>query len=374
MRLLNMDSRISLFIGFLTLLSFLLSGCGGSSGGSSTQTPIVTPPAQSAPDFAQVQAEIDRHPISDMAVIIGDKDGELFRYEKGNFSVDTAVNIASGTKLYTGLGVWSLVEQGTLSLDTTPQTYIDFWTNDPTDALSEITVSDLLSFTSGFNARPVAQSCPGDATLTLTSCITEIYNGGIDTAPSSTFAYGPEHMQIVALMVKEATGNDLKDFIDTNIFQASNVSQATSYPAEDGDNVRYSGGAISTAEDYGKVLTAFLNGDLIADLPAFLKDRTANTQTDYEIPAVTETMLDWHYGFGFWKECDVVPYQPSCDEEPTISSPGAFGFLPWVDFKNEYWGVIAMEESVTLTQRPSVDSVQLEQLLQPLIEAALVGN
>ena len=193
-----MDIRDKFNICSLILLSSLLGACGGGSGGNTTQTPIITPPSQSAPDFSQVQAEIDRHPVADMAVIIGNKDGELFRYEKGNFNADTAVNIASGTKLYTGLGVWSLIEQGTLSLDTNPQTHINFWTNDPMDARSEITISDLLSFTSGFNARPVSQSCPGDATLSLTNCITQIYNEGIDTEPTSTFAYGPEHMQIAA--------------------------------------------------------------------------------------------------------------------------------------------------------------------------------
>lgn len=369
-----MDWRIALNSLFFGVIGLVVGACGGGSGTSATPPPIVTPPTQSAPDFGQVQAEIDRHSVPNMALIIGDKDGELFRYEKGNFKADTAVNIASATKLYTGLGVWSLVEQGTLSLDTTPQTYIDFWTNDPFDNRSDVSISSLMSFTSGFNARPTLQSCPGDRALTLTACIMQIYNEGIDTAPATTFAYGPEHMQIAALMVKEATGSELQDFVQSNIFQTSNVSDATTYPPENGDNVRYSGGVISTAEDYGKVLTALLAGNLIADTSGFLQDRTANTQTAYEIPAVTESMLDWHYGFGFWKECDVVPYQATCDEDPVISSPGAFGFLPWVDFENEYWGVIAMDERVTNTSRPSVESVQLEQILQPLIETALTEN
>jgi len=87
--------------------------------------------------------------------------------------------------------------------------------------------------------------------------------------------------------------------------------------------------------------------------------------------AVELNMFDWHYGFGFWKECDLSSYQPECNIDPTISSPGGFGFTPWIDFDAGYWGVIAIEERPGFGSNPSQQSVQLEQALQPLIEAAI---
>ena len=80
---------------------------------------------------------------------------------------------------------------------------------------------------------------------------------------------------------------------------------------------------------------------------------------------------NWHYGFGFWIECDAVPFQPSCNDGPTISSPGAFGFLPWVDFDAGYWAVIAMREPNGSGTNPTAQSIDLEQVLQPMIERAL---
>ena len=66
-----------------------------------------------------------------------------------------------------------------------------------------------------------------------------------------------------------------------------------------------------------------------------------------------------------------MPFQPSCNDGPTISSPGAFGFLPWVDFDAGYWAVIAMREPNGSGTNPTAQSIDLEQVLQPMIERAL---
>ena len=81
--------------------------------------------------------------------------------------------------------------------------------------------------------------------------------------------------------------------------------------------------------------------------------------------------MDWHYAFGFWKECDTDSWDPSCNTEPIVSSPGALGLTPWIDFHNRYWGVIAFEQVSTLSFLSSMESVLLEQSIQEHIEALL---
>lgn len=309
---------------------------------------------------------MERWSVADVTLIIGDETGELYRYEKGTVRADSQVNIASASKLYTGLAVWSLIETGALSEETTPQDHIPFWTRDPADERSTVTIDHLLSFRSGFNSRPSLDSCPGDVSLSLEQCVRDIFDQDTVTVPGEAFAYGPDHMQIAALMARGATGQELSAVMEANIWTRANVSAATTFP-NSSDNVRYSGGIRSTGEDYGKVLTELLAGRLVSTDTGFLTDRTNGSDTAYIIPAVEDLGLDWHYGFGFWIECDQVPFSADCATNPTISSPGAFGFLPWVDFETGYWAVLAMEEPITNSPRPSVAAVEFQQVIQPII-------
>ncbi|MEM1391447.1 MAG: serine hydrolase domain-containing protein [Pseudomonadota bacterium] len=347
-------------------------GLGACSGGSSPPaTPAVAAPlAPQTPnlDFSDVQAAVDASSIEDMAIMVGDQTGVLFRYEKGTFTTDQAVSIASASKMAFGLLIWDMVDSGDLSRDDTPQNYIDFWTDIAGDGRSEITLEQLMGFTSGFNNPPDDAGCIGLGTISLSDCVEDIYNDGLDTLAGEVFYYGPEHMQIAALMAVEATGMTSADLLQERLVGPFGLSAATRYPAAQGDNPRYSGAMISTAEDYALWLTAILDGRLISDTPGYLEDRTANVTFGFR-PAGLDT-LDWHYGFGFWKECDDLSYTAACDSNPTISSPGAFGFTPWIDFNSGYWGIIAMEEARINGRSAASVSVELEQELQPLIEVA----
>ncbi len=76
--------------------------------------------------------------------------------------------------------------------------------------------------------------------------------------------------------------------------------------------------------------------------------------------------LNFHYGLSAWLEC--TPPAANCD---VLSSPGAFGFTPWVDRDGGYYAILAME--VTESQSGIVEfSVRLAQDLKPLIRSASV--
>lgn len=79
----------------------------------------------------------------------------------------------------------------------------------------------------------------------------------------------------------------------------------------------------------------------------------------------TSAGLDFHYGLTSWLEC--APPAVNCAVQ---SSPGAFGFTPWVHRTDGYYAVIGME--VPLASADSVAlQLRLEQDLKPLIRTAL---
>ena len=136
------------------------------------------------------------------------------------------------------------------------------------------------------------------------------------------------------------------------------------------------GGAESTPADYSEILRALLAGELIVDLNEFTRDRTASVSL-FDRPSTAEMFGDWHYGLGFWRECDDAQFSADCANEIVISSPGAFGWTPWIDFENNYYALIATEDSdgglIEIGEGPSNASVELEQTLQPLIADVLGG-
>lgn len=337
-----------------------LSACGGGGGGA-TPDPVVTLPVITPPDFTAVLAEIERHPVADMGFMIGDANGVLISTEKGSFTFDDTLRLASASKLLTGAAVWSLVEAGDLSLSDTTAELITGW---PTDSGGDdVTLSQLLSFTSGFNVTAAQTTCAGSPLRSLQGCVLSIADEGPDAAAGETFSYGPEHMQIAALMARSATGIELSETLRQNILDPVGASDATGFFT--GENTRYSGFATGTTNDYGKVLQALLAEDLFVDMSGFLADRSQNTNIFYSPVEGYEAPLDWHYGFGFWIECDQVPFNESCATTPTISSAGLFGFVPWVDFDRGYWAIIAVD----VNGEAEASSV-LQQTLQPMIEIA----
>eukprot|EP00733_Pompholyxophrys_punicea_P000467 Pompholyxophrys_punicea_v1_NODE_131_length_3293_cov_4.448734.p1 type:complete len:213 gc:universal NODE_131_length_3293_cov_4.448734:1132-494(-) len=78
---------------------------------------------------------------------------------------------------------------------------------------------------------------------------------------------------------------------------------------------------------------------------------------------------DWHYGSGSWLECQNVTFQPSCASFMQVtSSPGKFGFYPWIDWNNMYYGIIG---AYSIGPLAFATSVLAAQTFQPIIISLL---
>ena len=75
--------------------------------------------------------------------------------------------------------------------------------------------------------------------------------------------------------------------------------------------------------------------------------------------------LDYHYGLANWLECP--PPAVNC---PVQSSPGAFGFTPWVDRTGGYYAILGMDVGGRRTGVVKF-SVLLAEQLRPMIREAM---
>lgn len=333
-----------------------------------TPTPTPTPTPAPAPNFAPVIAAIERSSIRDMHVTVGNRTGTLFVYQKGSQSPTASTPIGSAAKFYSGVAIMRLVEAGIMNLNDNPQRYLTYWTSSPSDPRSRVTLQQLLSFTSGFNASENDNGCIRDAATTIAACAQEYYNRNIGSTPGTAFAYGPAHLQIAAAMAEVATNKSWATIFREQVATPAGLT-ATSYVTPSTTNPRIAAGVNSTANDTARFLQAMLNGSLITQTDIYVQDRTAGLPI-LNTPDATENFGQWHYALGSWRECDDIPFSIACSSQRTVSSPGAFGWTPWIDYDRSYWGVIAAQAGFT----GSIESVRLEQELQPLIATALAGG
>ncbi len=346
----------------VVIAASLLAACGGGSDSAAPAPPLSPDPWQ-AVTSTLVSSDID-----DLSLIVGDAGGELYRFEKGSFTVTDVHAIASASKWITSATIVTLVDQGVMSLSDRPQDYLAYWTNDPADPRSRITLEQLLSFTAGFHRSPLQAGCIGNETFTIQSCVVELYAQGVNAEPGTTFFYGPVHMQVAAAMAEIATGQVWNEIVFLNVSTPLGLS-ATGFI---GDNPRASGAAFSTAADYSEFLRAQLAGDFLpASFDTLAAERLSGVQIVSRPAAIDANNIDWYYGLGAWRECDDATWNAACEAEVRVSSPGAFGWYPWIDLQNGYYAVLAMEEPLTLTNDPSSESVLLGTSLRPLIEQVL---
>ncbi|MFZ5747880.1 MAG: serine hydrolase domain-containing protein [Pseudomonadota bacterium] len=379
-----MKTKLHLLASIAGMLA--LSGCGGQAGqqqASAGQIRVVeatestSAPAASAlavtatPDFSAVKAAVDSSPLNNLSVVIGNKDGLLYQYEKGNFAPSKLTVIYSATKWLTAATAMRMVQAGKMTLADKPQQYLSYWTSSPSDQRSTVNLTQLLALTSGFNNSALLNGCVDSALYTLQSCAKNIYNGNVKTVPGSTFYYGAYHLQVAAAMAEMAGGGP--KFVDlfATYLTAPLGMTGTRFVKASQSNPWAAAGVETSALDYAKFLQALLAGTFITDLDDFSAPRTLGLTKGYS-PSTTADSSDWEYALGNWVECDKgrggTNFATLCAADKINSAPGAYGFVPWIDRKNGYYAIIARSALNGFDA-----SVTLEQQLQPLIVNALTG-
>ena len=146
----------------------------------------------------------------EFSVNVGNDHGTLFRWESPGFSSSkTRLAGASLSKWPAAIMISGLVNDGTLSYDDKANKHIKWWTKNPLDKRSHVTLRHLLSFTSGFydDAYVYCESdfetCTGKMYKNLTDSFD--YKGG----PGTSFQYLSCHLQFAGAMAVAASVSGL---------------------------------------------------------------------------------------------------------------------------------------------------------------------
>jgi D-alanyl-D-alanine-carboxypeptidase/D-alanyl-D-alanine-endopeptidase len=136
-------------------------------------------------------------------------------------------------------------------------------------------------------------------------------------------------------------------------------------------NPLIAGGMRASMNEYARILQLVFDkgvwqGATLIDLPNF-ELQTREPYPDASVgntprPQLTDSS---HYGLTAWLECS-TPAE-GCEQ---LSSPGAFGFTPWIDREAGYFAILGMELDRSDSGVVGF-AVDLKQELAPLIIQAL---
>lgn len=353
----------------ICVLMTWLAGCGGSGGNGSSTGGSGGPPPPPSPFDAVDSAMDDAYAAQGepMGITIYRNGAKVHEKMLGGFSADQRVAIASASKMVSGLVVFRLVDQGLLSLDSTTASVLG-WSG----ANGAITLRQLLSFTSGLDRFA---ACTSNADITLAECVSAIETAPVTAPPATLFDYGSTHLHVAARMAEVVTGRDWNAIFGQQLRDPLNLPpdlEYYTYPRQSSgtSNPLPAGGLRMTMNEYASVLRLVFDKGAWNGA-AFIPEAMFDAQSRQPYPDVVignspaeASGLDFKYGLTAWLECPTPA--TGC---ASISSPGAFGFTPWIDREAGYYAILGME----IESRDEVVSwaLLLEQQLKPLISHAM---
>jgi CubicO group peptidase (beta-lactamase class C family) len=274
------------------------------------------------------------------------KDGKII-YKKnfGKISLKQKLYIASATKWLSAATILSLVDKGLISLDDPVSKYLKNFMGKK----SGITIRQLISHTSGLSTSLLNEDV---ISPTLKKEVNEIADHlRLNSDPGTEFDYGGVSFQIAGRIAEIVTGKSWETVFRENIADLCNMKN-TDY----GNtlNPGIAAGALSTGEDYAKFLSMILNNGKFKHfnvlkeglIEEMKRNQTGSLPIMFSIyNIVDKTRMNTRYGLGVWlEELDTLSQKGK-----VISSQGAFGFSPWIDFQRNLIGVF-----VTLDQLQNV--------------------
>ncbi len=273
------------------------------------------------------------------------KDGKvIYNYENSNYSANRVVPVASASKWLSAGVIMALVDEGKLSLDDQVKKYLPEFTGDK----GEATVRQLFSHTAGFAGRDVKIKTLNNRHQSFQDNVMEIAKIKMDSKPGSQFSYGGISMQIAGRMAEIASGKTWDQLFYEKIARPLGITQISYTASTSASNPRIAGGAKANASDYLKYLEMIFNKGMYRGkrvltekaVNSMLADQTNGVPIAFspytQYKALLNSTADARYGMGCWRQVT-----DNKDNLPEISSPGAFGFTPWIDYKNGYYAVIS---------------------------------
>ncbi|CAK9107368.1 Pyrophosphate--fructose 6-phosphate 1-phosphotransferase subunit alpha 1 (PFP 1) (6-phosphofructokinase, partial [Durusdinium trenchii] len=320
-------------------------------------------------------------PIPDMTFTAGTAKGRQFVFEKGQTTMTTPLAMASSSKFPVAIAIAGAVKDGYLTFDTKAHEVWPWWSTDPSEPRSRVTLRHLLSFTSGFY-WPDASGyvpCLGAANASSYSaeeCAKEIYQQApFEFEPGSTWSYNSFHLQVAGAMAATRAKLSTQQLLQKYLIHPLNLKN-TSWMG--GENPGLAGNMMTTPEDYDSILRAYVGNELLPPWVSFEMER------DYLAPDVQVSnastflvTLLGHYSFCNYFECfppKSAKFTPECKKANIHMDAGLFGYYPLVDRAKGMYMQIATAR-VPHSQKdfyaPTIASMVLRKMTKFLVDGAL---
>jgi poly(3-hydroxybutyrate) depolymerase/CubicO group peptidase (beta-lactamase class C family) len=282
-------------------------------------------------------------------------DGEVHRSLHGDVKADAVMPIASASKWLACATILTLVEDGTLDLDSPVAFYLKEFERDDKRYL---TLRQCLACVGGVPAR-LPERLAG---MDMTKFVAEAADTALRDQPGRAFRYGGVGFQIAAAAATRATGKTWHELFGARIAAPLGLAK-TSFgtltpPGGDAGTAALpwvAGGAVSTLDDYARFVRCLLNKGELGGRRILAATSVAQMFRD-QVPSQVEVHPvgfdadKVRYGLGTWIE--MLPGDGS-----RVTDPGAFGFTPWIDLDLGVGGVFAVVDRVQRVL-PSLRQIQ----------------
>lgn len=318
------------------------------------------------------RASFEKQHLSGMGLSVYDAHGDkVFEQMYGVFSPDQRMPIASASKLIAGLTILRLVDQGRLSLDSTTGQVLGW--KGPQAA---ITLKHLLSFTSGLPPYAPCILRPG---ISFADCAQSISQLELTAPPGTRFEYGSTHLHAAARMAEVVSGRSWNEVFAAELREPLGIGALTFYtwPRKSWDtaNPFIAAGLRMTMNEYARVLELEYHRGVYRG-KRLISDELFTAQATEPYPdaiignsPAARMGLKYRYGLASWLECP-----PPAVDCPVQSSPGIFGFTPWVDRPGGYYAILGMDVDSVGHEGAANFSVELAQELRPMIREAVAAK
>jgi CubicO group peptidase (beta-lactamase class C family) len=271
--------------------------------------------------------------------------------------------IASASKWVSAAVIVSLLDDGTLHLDEHVSEYVESFGGDK----ATITLRQLLAHTSGLPKDEAP--CLGQPAISLAECADAIARLPLAAAPGTAFAYGENSYQMAGRMAEVVTGKSWDDLFLERIGAPLGMT-ATDYGLRSHElgylrvsNPPLSHGLRSTLGDYGRFVRMIANRGVLDGRRILREETVALMGEDHtcDAPVVFSPNLltTYGYGLGCWR--DHVDEQGGATQ---LSSPGAYGFTPWVDMELGLAGVFLVRNAYG---RMAAPTRELQRLVREVV-------
>ena len=129
--------------------------------------------------------------------------------------------IASMGKMFTGVAIAQLVEQGKLSFKDTIGKYLSGF---PADIADRITIDELLTHTSGLDDVALRRTPDHKPATTLAGQMAEIVKEPLQSEPGSQTSYSNDGFIVLGAIIERVSGQSYADYIRDHVFKPAGMT------------------------------------------------------------------------------------------------------------------------------------------------------